>query len=653
MEANITRTIIEEHLVEGEMTPGEPIAIQIDQTLTQDATGTLVQLELEAMGLDRVRTELSVQYVDHNLIQEDHKNPDDHRFLKSACERFGEWYSRPGNGISHAVHMARFGRPGATLTGSDSHSPAAGGLGMLAIGSGGLDVALAMAGEPLRIKMPEVWGIELVGELPDWVSAKDVILEMLRRHDVDGGVGRVIEYHGEGVRNLTAMDRHVIANMGAELGATSTVFPSDGITKAYLDKQGRGDVFRELVVDEPQFDVTDRIDMSELVPLIAKPTSPGNVVPVTEVAGEPISQAYIGSSANPGFRDFAVAARIVRESGAHAHNDVSFDINPSSRAVLSELIQSGDLAHLVNGGARLHQAGCNGCIGMGQAPASDTNSLRTTPRNFPDRSGTKDDRVFLVSPETATASALTGVITDPRDLAEKFDMTYPRIEEPDEFVDDDDLLVPPLPEDEAKDRPLVKGPNIDRLPELDPMPDEIELEVALAMGDDISTDEILRAGAEVLPFRSNIPRIAEFTLDVVDETYPSRAKAMKAEGRQHALVAGSNYGQGSSREHAAIAPRYLGLRLVLAVGYARIHWQNLANFGVLAAEISREDHAKLEQGDVLRASGLRELLTSGGSEFEVEIEGKGTITASISLSEMQRAHVLSGGTTNWMREKLS
>jgi len=653
VEPNITRTIISEHLVEGDMTPGEPIAIKIDQTLTQDATGTLVQLELEAMGLDRVRTELSVQYVDHNLIQEDHKNPDDHRFLKSACERFGEWYSRPGNGISHAVHMARFGRPGATMTGSDSHTPAAGGLGMLAIGSGGLDVAMAMAGEPLRIKMPEVWGVELVGELPDWVSAKDVILEMLRRHDVDGGVGRVIEYHGPGVANLTAMDRHVIANMGAELGATTTVFPADDVTQAYLDKQGRSDVFRRLEVDDPQFDMTERIDLSELVPLIAKPVSPGNVVPVTEVAGRPISQAYIGSSANPGFRDFAIAARIVRDSGAHAHPDVSLDINPSARSVLSELIHSGDLAHLVNGGARLHQAGCNGCIGMGQAPASDTNSLRTTPRNFPDRSGTHDDRVFLVSPETAIASALTGVITDPRDLAETYGMSYPVVTEPEEFVIDDELLVGPLPEDEARQVELVKGPNIDTMPELDPLPDELEVEVLLKMGDDVSTDEILRAGAEVLPFRSNIPEIANFTFDVIDETYPARAKQLKADGRQHAVVGGSNYGQGSSREHAAIAPRYLGLRLALAVDYARIHWQNLANFGVLAAEISRADHERLEQGDVLRATGLREVVGSGATEFQIEVEGKDPITATLGLSDMQRAHVLAGGTTNWMRDKLS
>lgn len=652
-EPNVARTIIAEHLVEGDMTPGEPIALHIDQTLTQDATGTLVQLELEAMGLDRVRTELSVQYVDHNLIQEDHKNPDDHRFLKSACQRFGEWFSRAGNGISHAVHMERFGRPGATLTGSDSHSPAAGGLGMLAIGSGGLDVALAMAGEPLRIRMPAIWGIELTGELPDWVSAKDVILEMLRRHDVDGGVGRIIEYHGPGVANLSAMDRHVIANMGAELGATSTVFPADDVTREYLRKQQREDVFRELVAsDTSAYDHTDQIDLSTLVPLIAKPTSPGNVVEVTEVAGAPISQAYVGSSANPGYRDFAITGAILEATGQTIHPDVSFDVNPSARSVLSDLIRSGQLATIVNAGARLHQAGCNGCIGMGQAPASDTISLRTTPRNFPDRSGTKDDQVYLVSPETAVASAITGVITDPRDLENKFSVGYPRVTEPEQPTIDMDLLVEPLPREEALEVEIVKGPNIDRLPELDPMPDELEVEVALAMGDDISTDEILRAGAEVLPFRSNIPRIAEFTLDVVDETYPTRAKQMKADGRQHALVAGSNYGQGSSREHAAIAPRYLGLRLVLAVDYARIHWQNLANFGVLAAEISRDDLATLAQGDVLRASGLRELLESGGTEFEVEVVGKGTITATISLSERQREHVLSGGTTNWMRERL-
>ena len=654
MEPNLTRTIISEHLIAGEMIPGEPIELAIDQTLTQDATGTLVMLELEAMGLDRVRPEVCVQYVDHNLVQEDHKNPDDHAFLKSACERFGMFFSRPGNGISHAVHMARFGRPGATMAGSDSHTPAAGGLGMLAIGSGGLDVALAMAGEPLRITMPEIWGIELTGSLPDWVSAKDVILEMLRRHDVDGGVGRVIEYHGPGVANLTAMDRHVIANMGAELGATSTVFPADDETQRYLEAQQRGDVFRRLVHDAPTFDVTDSLDLSTLVPLIAEPTSPGNVVTVESIAGKPISQAYVGSSANPGFRDFAITAEVLAATGARVHPDVSFDVNPSSRAVLSDLIGSGHLATMINGGARLHQAGCNGCIGMGQAPQSNSISLRTTPRNFPDRSGTKDDQVHLVSPETAIASAITGVITDPRAFAAEHGIACPTVREPADTTVDDSLLRRPLPADEARQVELIKGPNIDHLPELDQLPDEIELEVLLRMGDDVSTDEILRAGAEVLPFRSNIPAISRFAFDVVDPTYPERAARDRDEGRGgHAVVGGSNYGQGSSREHAAIAPRYLGLRVVLAVGYARIHWQNLANFGVLALEIDRADHERLRQGDVLRLHGLRDAVSSGAAETLIEVDGQVPIKARIGLSERQRANVLSGGTTNWMRDRLS
>lgn len=652
MADNVARTIIEEHLVDGEMTPGEPIALKVDQTLTQDATGTLVMLELEAMGLDRVRTEVSTQYVDHNLIQEDHKNPDDHRFLKSACAKFGLWYSRPGNGVSHPVHQQHFGVPGKVMAGSDSHTPAAGAIGMLAIGSGGLDVAMAMAGEPLRIKMPEIWGIHLTGSLPDWVSAKDVILELLRRHDVDGGIGRIIEYHGPGLANLSAMDRHVIANMGAELGATTTVFPADDEVRRFLEANGRGDDFRELVVENPTFDVTDEIDLSTLEPLIALPTSPGNVVPVTEVAGQPISQAYIGSSANPGYRDFAVAAEILKAVGESVHPDVSFDINPTSRSILADLIKDGHLYTLVTAGARIHQAGCNGCIGMGQAPATDSISLRTTPRNFPGRSGTKEDKVHLCSPETAVASAITGVITDPRDLQNKYSASYPRVTEPEQPTVDTDLLVAPPPKDEAAGLELVKGPNIASLPEFDALPDELQIPVLLKVGDDISTDEILRAGTEVLPYRSNIPRIAEFTYDIVDSTYPDRAKHERDEGAGgHVIVGGTNYGQGSSREHAAIAPRYLGLRVVLARDYARIHWQNLANFGVLALEIDEDAYDLLEQGDTLRFSGLRELVESG-NETAVAVEGKGSVTARHTLSERQRAYVLAGGTTNWMRERL-
>jgi len=652
MADNVARTIIEEHLVEGDMTPGEPIALKVDQTLTQDATGTLVMLELEAMGLDRVRTELSAQYVDHNLIQEDHKNADDHRFLKSACAKFGLWFSRPGNGVSHPVHQQHFGKPGKVMAGSDSHTPAAGAIGMLAIGSGGLDVAMAMAGEPLRIRMPEIWGVELTGELPDWVSAKEVILEILRRHDVDGGVGRIIEYHGPGLASLSAMDRHVIANMGAELGATTTVFPADDEVKRFLEAQGRGDDHRELVIENPTFDVTEQIDLSTLEPLIALPTSPGNVVPVSEVAGQPISQAYIGSSANPGYRDFAVVAAILEATGQSAHPDVSLDINPSSRSILADLIRDGHLYTLVTAGARIHQAGCNGCIGMGQAPATHSISLRTTPRNFPGRSGTKEDKVHLCSPETAVASAITGVITDPRDLQNKYSATYPRISEPEQPTVDTDLLVAPPSVEDAAGIELEKGPNIDSLPEFDLLPDDLALPVLLKVGDDISTDEILRAGTEVLPYRSNIPRIAEFTYDLVDSTYPDRAKRERDEGAGgHVIVGGTNYGQGSSREHAAIAPRYLGLRVVLARDYARIHWQNLANFGVLALEIDETAYLELEQGDTLRFTGLRSLVESG-DQTDVEVDGKGTIVARHGLSERQREYVLAGGTTNWMRDRL-
>ncbi|ROO37768.1 aconitate hydratase [Salinisphaera orenii] len=642
MAKNVAQKLIESHLVDGEMTPGKEIALTIDQTLTQDATGTLVMLELEAMQLDRVKTEISAQYVDHNLIQEDNKNPDDHLFLQSACERFGAWFSRPGNGISHAVHMERFGRPGKTLLGSDSHTPAGGSMGMLAIGAGGLEVAMAMAGEPLYTKMPKVFGVKLTGKLPDWVSAKDVILEMLRRHGVSGGAGTIIEYYGPGLDNLEAMDRHVIANMGAELGATTTVFPADAEIKRFLTSQGRGDEYEEWVADPgASYDKHDEIDMSTLVPLIAKPTSPGNVVPVSEVAGGELYQAYIGSSANPGYRDFAMAAEMVR--GRQASQKVSFDINPSSRAMLETLARDNLLGPLIAGGARLHQAGCNGCIGMGQAPAHKRNSLRTTPRNFPGRSGTKEDSVFLCSPETATASALMGEITDPRTL----DFAYPRVSNPDDPVINERMLESPLPLEEARKVELVKGPNIASLPDFDGIPDSFDLPVLLKVGDDISTDEIMRAGAEVLPFRSNIPEIANFVYDVVDEQYPTRAR----DTGDHAIIGGSNYGQGSSREHAAIAPRYLGLRVVIAKDYARIHWQNLVNFGVLPLTYaSADDHDRLEQGSKLRISGLHEALASGNT-VNVETEGGDTVECHHGLSSRQIDILRAGGLINWKRDQ--
>lgn len=641
---NVSEKLISSHLVEGEMKPGSEIGLKIDQTLTQDATGTLVMLELEAMKLDRVKTELSAQYVDHNLIQEDFKNPDDHLFLRSACQRFGVWFSRPGNGVSHPVHQQRFGKPGKTLVGSDSHTPAAGAIGMLAIGAGGMDVALAMAGEPLFVKMPEIWGVKLTGELPDWVSAKDVVLEMLRRHDVDGAVGRIIEYYGPGLDSLTAMDRHVIANMGTELGATSTVFPSDDEVKRFLRDQGREEDWTELVADEFEYDHYEEIDLSELVPLVAKPSSPGNVVPVSEVAGAPIYQSYIGSSANPGYADFAVAADIV--DGQQVADRVSFDVNPTSRQLLQELSAEGHLLKLIQSGARIHQAGCNGCIGMGQAPASHEISLRTVPRNFPDRSGTKDDMVYLVSPETAAASALTGVITDPRTL----DREYPGRAEPTKHQVNTAMLVEPLPIEEARKVELRKGPNVQSLPELTPLAHRIELPILFKAADDISTDEILRAGADVLPFRSNIPEIAKFSFDVVDETYYDRALEVRDSGG-HIVIGGKNYAQGSSREHAALAPRFLGLRVVIAQSYARIAWQNLVNFGVLPLEFDRDVYDRLDQGDVLIIDDPLGQ-AAAGEEIEVTVRTKDDFHARHSLSQRQIDILRAGGLINYMRRKL-
>ena len=642
MPRTLTEKLIRAHLVEGEPEPGREIGLAIDQTLTQDATGTLVMLELEAMGLDRVRTELSVQYVDHNLLQTDHKNADDHRFLLSACRRFGVVYSPPGNGVSHPVHQERCGRPGATLLGSDSHTCAGGALGMLAIGAGGLEVALAMAGEPFHVRCPEVWGIHLEGELPGWVSAKDVILELLRRHGVSGGLGRVLEYHGPGLAALSAMDRHVIANMGAELGATASVFPSDEVTRRFLAAQGRGDAWVALAADEgARYDHEDAVDLSALEPLIAKPTSPGNVVPVREVAGAPIHQAYVGSSANPGYRDFAVVAEAVK--GERVAEGVSLDVNPASRRILEDLVRDGHLASLLAAGARLHQTGCNGCIGMGQAPASGQKSLRTVPRNFPGRSGTREDQVYLCSPETAAASALTGVITDPRDLGRP----APRIAERAEASRTDLFVRPPAPDGGPRPE-LERGPNIRPLPELEPPPDELRLPVLLEVGDDVSTDEILPAGARVLPLRSNVEAIAEFAFEGCDATYPERAR----EAGDHAVVGGENYGQGSSREHAALAPRHLGLRAVLAASFARIHEQNLVNFGVLPLVLDGEARARLGRGDVLVLRGVRAALERGG-ELEVENETRGErLTARHRLSPRQVEVLGAGGVVPWMRARL-
>jgi len=641
MPFSVAQKLIKAHLVSGSLDAGEPIALRIDQTLTQDATGTLAMLSLEAMGIERVKTEVSVQYVDHNLLQVDNLNAEDHLFLESACRKFGLWYSPPGNGISHVVHMERFGRPGKTLLGSDSHTPAAGALCMLAIGAGGLDVALAMAGEPYAIAMPRILGVELTGELSPWVSAKDVILELLRRRGVAGGVGKIIEYHGPGLNALEAMDRHVIANMGAELGATTSVFPSDDSTQRYLKSQDREEHWCEIAPDSGcEYDEHETIDLSKLEPLIAKPSSPGNVVPVREIAGLEIAQSYIGSSANPGWRDFAIAAEIVR--GRRIPPQVSFDVNPTSRQVLEALIADGRLGALVAAGARIHQTGCNGCIGMGQAPAIGRNSLRTTPRNFPGRSGTEEDSVFLCSPETAAASALAGRIVDPTTLS----MPYPKLVEPSAPFSSLMLIEKPPPLPEARTVKLVKGSNIHSLPEFDALPDALDLPILLKMGDNVSTDEILPAGARVLPYRSNLEKIATFSFARIDPTYADRASQGAARG--HAVVGGKNYGQGSSREHAAAAPRYLGLRIVLAKSFARIHRQNLINYGVLPLRFADPgDYDRVAAGEVLQARHLRRSLEDG-APISVSCAGR-EIETRHDLTVDQIETILVGGVVNRRR----
>jgi aconitate hydratase len=650
---NVTQKLIKTHLIHGKMVPGMEIGIKIDQALLQDATGTLVQLELEAMNLKKAKTEVAVQYVDHNLLQTDFKNADDHLFLLSAAQKFGLWYSRPGNGVSHPVHMERFGIPGKTMVGSDSHTCAAGSLGMLAIGTGGLDVATAIAGQPYFVKMPKVWGVQLIGKLPDWVSAKDVILEMLRRHDVKGGLGKIIEYYGEGLKHLSAMDRHVIANMGAELGATTTVFPSDIITKDFLRSQDREGDWTELVADEDcQYDQYEKIVLDDLIPLIALPTSPGNVVPVSEVAGKAINQVVIGSSANPGLRDFWIASEIVKDKTVH--NEVSFDVNPTSRQIIQNMIDNHVFANLIKAGARFHQSGCMGCIGMGQAPASNTISLRTVPRNFPSRSGTEDDQVYLCSPETAAASALTGKITDPRDLEKLYSMSYPKFVQPEVVKINIDMLVPPL-EDGSKIE-LIKGPNIKTLPYIQPMQVNYYVPVLLKMGDNISTDEILKAGAEVLPFRSNLPEISKYSYIVIDPTFYDRAIMAKTEFGGHVVVARENYAQGSSREHAALAPKYLGQVAVIAQSYARIAWQNLVNFGILPLEfINISDYEKIEQGDMISFKNLPEQIVEG-KIIKVEVKKANgqnlEFQTKHSLSDRQITILLKGGIINEYKEQL-
>ncbi len=640
MKKNLTHKILEAHLVEGELIPGSEIAIKIDHTLLQDATGTLAMLEFEALGLERVKVELAAQYVDHNLLQTDNKNADDHKFLQTAAARYGIHFSKPGNGVSHQVHMERFGVPGKTLLGADSHTPGAAGVSMLGIGAGGLDVTLAMAGYPYYLPCPKVLGVRLTGKLPDWVSAKDVILEMLRRYDVKGCVGKIIEYYGPGVKSLSATDRETIGNMGTETGATTSIFPSDDRTLEYLSDQGRGGNWISLAADEDAgYDEDAEIDLSKLEPLISKPSSPGNVVTVREVAGKKVDQVIVGSSVNSSFRDLMVAARMLE--GRRVHPETNFHVNPGSRQVIENVAQAGGLMAFLLSGVRLHEPGCQGCIGMGQAPGTGEVSLRTFPRNFPGRSGTKDDKVYLCSPETATAAGLKGVITDPRDMAKE--MEYPKIEDPKKYTIDEKSII--FPTHELIKTVVIRGPNIKPLPDLEPLTEILEAEVVLKVGDNISTDTIMPAGNKVLPLRSNIQAISEHVFEQIE---PGFAAECRSKGVV-VVVGGENYGQGSSREHAALAPRYLGVRAKIVKSFARIHKSNLCNFGILPLTFKDpKDYDRLSKGANVVFRDVRTRIKKGDREIPVEVDGQTVITV-LEVSERQRKHLLAGGTLYFVK----
>ena len=644
---NLAQKLIESHLVEGNMKSGSEIHLRVDQVLLQDALSTLSMQALEAIKLDRIKVNLACQYIDHNLLQTDFRSPDDHLYLQSCCARLGIHFSRPGNGISHPTHQENFGIPGQLLAGTDSHTPANGAIAMLAIGVGSIEGAAILSGEPLSIPMPEVMGVKLTSSLQSWVSAKDIVLELLRRHSVKGAVGRIIEYYGDGIASLSAMDRHVIANMGTELGATTSVFPSDDTTRHFLSENGRYGDYVPILADKGcSYDHHDEIDLSIIEPLIALPSSPDNVVKVREVEGAPIHQSYIGSSANPGYRDFAIAAMMLNER--KVASNVSLDINPSTRRVLTNLISMGHLNQLLIAGGRLHQTGCNGCNGMGQAPASGKNSLRTVPRNFPGRSGVKDDQVFLCSPETAIASAINGEITDPRDLG----IDYPVIKKPEKWILINDIEKPPT-RVLAKTIEIERGPNISKIPNIEPILDEIDVTVALKLDDNISTDSISPAGARALPYRSNIPKIAEMSFENIDKNYAKKWQNLSSRKIYHAIIAGENYGQGSSREHAAIAPQYLGLRLVIARSFARIHWQNLINSAILPLQFQdASDLQLLNTDDQLKIENLLNGLRKGLRSFDVRVSNqKRTFKADLTASKRQREILLAGGLINWIRVK--
>ncbi|WP_049971830.1 aconitate hydratase [Haladaptatus cibarius] len=639
MGQTLTEKILDDHLVEGELETGEEIGIEIDQVLTQDTTGTLVWLQFEALDMDEVQTEVAAQYCDHQTYQFDFKNTDDHRFLRSAAGTFGAHYSRPGNGICHNVHKENFAAPGKTMLGSDSHTPTPGGLGELAIGSGGLDVAVAMGGGPYYIEMPEIVSVRLEGELPEWATAKDVILEMLRRLSVKGGVGKIFEYTGPGVETLTVPERTTITNMGTELGATTSIFPTDEETEDWLSRLGREDEYVELTPDDDaEYDDEIVIDLSDLEPLIAQPSMPDNVVPVREVAGESVDQVILGSCTNGGYEDILPAAKMLEDRTVDRKTDLI--VAPGSKQASEMLAREGWVAEMMAAGVNFSEATCGACIGIGHVPASDSVSLRTFNRNFEGRSGIEDDSVYLCSPEVATAAAIKGEIIDPRDLADELgDLDAPGVEMGDKYgtsADDPDLISP----DEAVDDDLIKGPNIGDVPLKDELESNLAGPALLKMQDNITTDHIIPATQDILMYRSNIPKLSEFTLSRVDDSFAQRA--LDADGGF--LVAGENYGQGSSREHAALCPMFLGVEGVLAQSFARIHKANLFNFGLLPLEIDADDYEQIEQGDDIEVvDDVAEAVRSGQEEFTVRVNDDWELTANLDASERERRILADGG----------
>jgi len=641
MGSSIAHKIIQEHLVEGRMVPGEEIAIRIDHTLTQDATGTLAYLQFEAMGVPRVRTKRSVSYVDHNTLQTGPENADDHAYLQSVAAKYGIYFSRPGNGICHQVQLERFDVPGDTLLGSDSHTPTAGGLGMLGIGAGGLDVAAAMAGEPFYLPMPRICLVRLTGTLPAWVSAKDIILELLRIMSVKGGVGKIIEYGGEGVRSLSVTDRATITNMGAELGATSSLFPSDEIARKFMEAQGREHEWREIKAErDASYDEVIELNLDTLEPMVARPHMPDNVCRVVEVEGIKVDQVAIGSCTNSSLRDLMVVASILR--GKTVHPNVSLVIAPGSKQVLEMIARNGALADLIGAGARILEPACGPCIGMGQAPRTNGVSLRTFNRNFEGRSGTKSAQVYLVSPETAAAAALYGEITDPRRLGEP-----PVFRAPERYLVDDNMIIPPNEDPQSVE--IIRGPNIKPLPEAEPLPESLSGRILLKVGDNITTDHIMPAGAKILPLRSNIPAISEYVFSSIDPEFSKRAKQYGG----GFILGGENYGQGSSREHAALAPMYLGIKAVIAKSFARIHRQNLINFGIVPLIlVNPADYEQINQLDEVEIPKIAQILHEGGNEFELTNRSTGhKIKVCVDLSERERNVVLAGGRLNYIKHK--